>query len=82
MGSLLAAAPCHYPSVLPIAPRFSFSVLKKAPMSVCESRASRERERGLQRALPLPLGERHTLDVDEACEINVKGIMALLLAQQ
>lgn len=32
--------------------------------------------------LPLPLGERRTLDVDEACEINVKGIMALLLAQQ
>ena len=54
--------------------------MKKAPMSVCESRVSRER--GLQRALPLPLGERLTLDVDEACEINVKGIMALLLAQQ
>jgi hypothetical protein len=33
-------------------------------------------------ALPLPLGKRLTLDVDEACEINVKGIMALLLAQQ
>ncbi len=56
--------------------------MKKAPMSVRESKASRERERGLQRVLPLPLGERHTLDVDEACEINVKGIMALLLAQQ
>ena len=41
-GSLLAAAPCPYPSALPIAPRFSFSVLKKAPMSVCESRVDGE----------------------------------------
>ena len=49
---------------------------------VDKERESRKRERGLQRALPLPLGERLTLDVDKACEINVKGIMALLLAQQ
>ena len=47
-----------------------------------KERENRKQERGLQRELPLPLGERLTLDVDEACEINVKGIMALLLAQQ
>lgn len=59
-----------------------FSDLKLEALVVDKKKESRKRERGLQRALPLPLGERHTLDVDEACEINVKGIMALLLAQQ
>ena len=46
---------------------------------VDKKKESRKRERGSQRVLPLPLGERRTLDVDV---INVKGIMALLLAQQ
>ncbi|MCH5200725.1 MAG: hypothetical protein J1F60_07165 [Oscillospiraceae bacterium] len=31
---------------------------------------------------PLPLGERRIFDVDGACVINVKGTMALLLAQK
>ncbi|MGN0656819.1 MAG: hypothetical protein ACI4KR_08490 [Ruminiclostridium sp.] len=57
--------------------------MKKAPMSVCENRADGKPGGDCKWAqLPLPLGERLTLDVDEACEINVKGITALLLAQQ
>ena len=63
-------------------PHFLFSDLELEALVVDKERESRKQERGLQRVLPLPLGERHTLDVDEACEINVKGIMALLLAQQ
>lgn len=55
---------------------FSF---EKATVSLREGRTGRKQGRGLQRVLPLPLGERRTLDVDV---INVKGIMALLLAQQ
>ena len=55
---------------------FSF---EKATVSLREGRTGRKQERGSQRELPLPLGERRTLDVDV---INVKGIMALLLAQQ
>ena len=83
MGTLLAAAPCPYPSAfLAQSPHFLFSDLELEALVVDKERESRKQERGLQRALPLPLGERHTLDVDEACEINVKGIMALLLAQQ
>lgn len=83
MGSLLAAASCSCPSAFPTnRPLFFFSDLELKSLSVDEDKASRKQERGLQRVLPLPLGERHTLDVDEACEINVKGIMVLLLAQQ
>lgn len=55
---------------------FSF---EKATVSLREGRIGRKQERDLQRVLPLPLGERRTLDVDV---INVKGIMVLLLAQQ
>ena len=81
MGTLLAAAPCPYPSAfLAQSPHFLFSDLELEALVVDKERESRKR--GLQRVLPLPLGERRTLDVDEACEINVKGIMALLLAQQ
>ena len=83
MGTLLAAAPCPYPSAfLAQSPHFLFSDLELEALVVDKERESRKQERGLQRVLPLPLGERRTLDVDEACEINVKGIMALLLAQQ
>ena len=63
-------------------PHFLFSDLELEALVVDKERESRKQERGLQRVLPLTLGERRTLDVDEACEINVKGIMALLLAQQ
>ena len=63
-------------------PHFLFSDLELEALVVDKERESRKQERGLQRVLPLPIGERRTLDVDEACEINVKGIMALLLAQQ
>ena len=83
MGTLLAAAPCPYPSAfLAQSPHFLFSDLELEALVVDKERESRKQERGLQRVLPLPLGERRTLDVDEACEINVKGTMALLLAQQ
>ena len=83
MGTLLAAAPCPYPSAfLAQSPHFLFSDLELDALVVDKERESRKQERGLQRELHLPLGERLTLDVDEACEINVKGIMALLLAQQ
>lgn len=83
MWSLLAAAPCYYPrAFLAQSPHFLFSDLELEALVVDKERESRKQERGLQRVLPLPLGERRTLDVDEACEINVKGIMALLLAQQ
>lgn len=66
---------------------FSF---EKATVSLRECRTGMKQVRGLHALCtscktlvhPLPLGERRTLDVDEACEINVKGIMALLLAQQ
>ena len=61
---------------------FSFFRFGVGGVVARKERENRKQERGLQRALPLPLGERLTLDVDEACEINVKGIMALLLAQQ
>ena len=65
MGTLLAAAPCPYPSAfLAQSPHFLFSDLELEALVVDKERESR------------------TLDVDEACEINVKGIMALLLAQQ
>ena len=55
---------------------FSF---EKATVSLREGRIGMKQGWGLQRVLPLSLGERRTLDVDV---INVKGIMALLLAQQ
>ena len=82
MGSLLAAAPCLYPSAFPPNRHISFFRFGVGGVVARKERENRKQEWGLQRELPLPLGERHTLDIDEACEINVKGIMALLLAQQ
>lgn len=55
---------------------FSF---EKTTVSLHEIKTDRNQVRGLQSVLSLPLRERRTLDVDV---INVKGIMALLLAQQ